>query len=254
MAQSLIMIHAVCRNGFQPAMGWYDDRSGQYWAASLPDGSGSAAILFAGFLGLGCWVPFELSAGGGIWSRKMQPMRRFPQRHISPLQKTGRASLLVKIEETPCCRKTYEASSTVESMTRSPHQDEPPEATEPRLNKAFWNECPPLSAIIDMECACPAASVICPPASILGRMDLPSSAQARWQETVRSLRRSEAFRSNIRQIQSSFNCAEEPAYALLFGPSRAESSGGRHDMISAATFAVHERNAFLHGSWKPISR
>ncbi|CAI8320620.1 MAG: enoyl-CoA hydratase [Hyphomonadaceae bacterium] len=112
------------------------------------------------------------------------------------------------------------------------------------MNKAFWNELPEIVKDIDNGAKARVIVISSTGKHFSAGMDLSVFAgDGRGEKTDRYVA-AEAFRSNIRQIQSSFNCLEEARMPVLFA-CQGGVIGGAIDMISAADIRWCTKDAFF---------
>lgn len=114
------------------------------------------------------------------------------------------------------------------------------------MNRSFWNELPEIVRSIDGEAMARVIVVSSSGKHFSAGMDLSVFAQ---DGAVQSQNRdryvaAEQFRSNIRQIQSSFNCMEEARVPVLFA-CQGGVIGGAIDMISAGDIRWCTADAFF---------
>ena len=114
------------------------------------------------------------------------------------------------------------------------------------MNRNFWNELPEIVRSIDGEAMARVIVVSSSGKHFSAGMDLSVFAQ---DGAVQSQNRdryvaAEQFRSNIRQIQSSFNCMEEARVPVLFA-CQGGVIGGAMDMISAGDIRWCTADAFF---------
>lgn len=114
------------------------------------------------------------------------------------------------------------------------------------MNKAFWNELPAIVGDIDRQALARCIVISSTGKHFSAGMDLSVFAQdgAVTQGKVDRYVAAEAFRSNIRQIQSSFNCLEEARMPVLVA-CHGGVIGGAIDMISAADIRYCTKDAFF---------
>lgn len=114
------------------------------------------------------------------------------------------------------------------------------------MTRDFWNELPEIVRVIDNEALARVIVVSSTGKHFSAGMDLSVFAQ---DGAVTSQNRdpyiaAEQFRSNIRQIQSSFNCLEEARAPVLFAL-QGGVIGGAMDMISAGDIRWCTKDAFF---------
>lgn len=114
------------------------------------------------------------------------------------------------------------------------------------MNKAFWNELPAIVREIDREALARVIVISSTGKHFSAGMDLAVFAQDGAVTTDKIDRHvaAEAFRSNIRQIQSSFNALEEARMPVLFA-CQGGVIGGAIDMISAGDIRWCTKDAFF---------
>nr|WP_070960225.1 enoyl-CoA hydratase-related protein [Hyphomonas sp. Mor2] len=114
------------------------------------------------------------------------------------------------------------------------------------MNKAFWNELPEIVREIDGTAAARVIVISAEGKHFSAGMDLSvfgSDESASTGKTDRYIQ-AEAFRSNIKQIQSSFNALEEARIPVLFA-CHGGVIGGAIDMISAGDIRWCTKDAFF---------
>ena len=142
-------------------------------------------------------------------------------------------------------KKTYECFSVSIEDKVAHIQMNRPEALN-TMNRAFWNELPAIVTEIDGEAKARVIVISSTGKHFSAGMDLSvfsrddSAANVKADPYVAA----EAFRSNIRQIQSSFNCMEEARIPVLFA-CHGGVIGGAIDMISAGDIRWCTKDAFF---------
>lgn len=114
------------------------------------------------------------------------------------------------------------------------------------MNKAFWNELPAIVQEIDTSAAARVIVISSEGKHFSAGMDLSVFGQdgAVAHQKVDRFIAAEAFRSNIKQIQSSFNSLEEARMPVLVA-CQGGVIGGAMDMISAADIRWCTKDAFF---------
>jgi enoyl-CoA hydratase len=114
------------------------------------------------------------------------------------------------------------------------------------MNKAFWNELPAIVNDIDKEALARVIVISSTGKHFSAGMDLSVFSQdgAVTQGKVDRYVAAEAFRSNIKQIQSSFNALEDARMPVLFA-CHGGVIGGAIDMISAGDIRWCTKDAFF---------
>lgn len=114
------------------------------------------------------------------------------------------------------------------------------------MTKAFWNELPAIVGEIDREALARVIVISSTGKHFSAGMDLSVFAQEGAVTSGKIDRHvaAEAFRSNIRQIQSSFNALEEARMPVLFA-CQGGVIGGAIDMISAGDIRWCTADAFF---------
>ena len=114
------------------------------------------------------------------------------------------------------------------------------------MNKNFWNELPEIVNSINNEALARVIVVSSTGKHFSAGMDLSVFAQDGAVSSKNSDRfvAAEQFRSNIRQIQSSFNCMEEARVPVLFAI-QGGVIGGAIDMITAGDIRWCTKDAFF---------
>ena len=113
------------------------------------------------------------------------------------------------------------------------------------MNRAFWNDLPEIVRDIDGDAKARVIVISSTGKHFSAGMDLSvfgsgGDGAAKTDRYVMA----EAFRSNIRQIQSSFNCLEDARMPVLFA-CQGGVIGGAIDMISAGDIRWCTRDAFF---------
>ena len=140
-------------------------------------------------------------------------------------------------------QKTYEAFA-VEITDKVAHiKMNRPEAMN-TMNKAFWNELPAIVRDIDMNARARCIVISSTGKHFSAGMDLAVFGSSEGGGKVDRYVAAEAFRSNIRQIQSSFNALEEARVPVLFAL-QGGVIGGAIDMISAGDIRWCTKDAFF---------
>lgn len=140
-------------------------------------------------------------------------------------------------------QKTYEAF-TVEITDKVAHiKMNRPEAMN-TMNKAFWNELPAIVRDIDMNVRARCIVISSTGKHFSAGMDLAVFGSGEGGGSPDRYVAAEAFRSNIRQIQSSFNALEEARMPVLFAL-HGGVIGGAIDMISAGDIRWCTQDAFF---------
>jgi enoyl-CoA hydratase len=139
-------------------------------------------------------------------------------------------------------QKTYEAFAvTIEDKVAHIKMNRP-EAMN-TMNKAFWNELPAIVRDIDMNARARCIVISSTGKHFSAGMDLAVFGSGEGGDIAVDLA-AEAFRSNIRQIQSSFNALEEARVPVLFAL-QGGVIGGAIDMISAGDIRWCTKDAFF---------
>lgn len=114
------------------------------------------------------------------------------------------------------------------------------------MNKAFWNELPAIVKNIDMNALARVIVISSTGKHFSAGMDLSVFSQdgAVTHGKVDRFVAAEALRSNIRQIQSSFNALEEARVPVLIA-CQGGVIGGAIDMISAGDIRYCTKDAFF---------
>lgn len=114
------------------------------------------------------------------------------------------------------------------------------------MTRDFWNELPEIVNTIDQEALARVIVVSSTGKHFSAGMDLSVFAQdgAVSSQSHDPYIAAERFRSNIRQIQSSFNCLEEARVPVLFAI-QGGVIGGAMDMISAGDIRWCTKDAFF---------
>lgn len=114
------------------------------------------------------------------------------------------------------------------------------------MNKAFWNELPTIVKEIDATAAARVIVISSEGKHFSAGMDLSVFSQdgAVTHDKVDRHVAAEAFRSNIKQIQSSFNALEEARVPVLIA-CQGGVIGGAIDMISAGDIRWCTKDAFF---------
>ena len=140
-------------------------------------------------------------------------------------------------------QKTYEAFA-VEITDKVAHiRMNRPEAMN-TMNKAFWNELPAIVRDIDMNVRARCIVISSTGKHFSAGMDLAVFGSGEGGGAADRYVAAEAFRSNIRQIQSSFNALEEARMPVLFAL-HGGVIGGAIDMISAGDIRWCTKDAFF---------
>lgn len=140
-------------------------------------------------------------------------------------------------------QKTYEAFAvTIEDKVAHIKMNRP-EAMN-TMNKAFWNELPAIVRDIDMNARARCIVISSTGKHFSAGMDLAVFGSGGGGGKVDRYVAAEAFRSNIRQIQSSFNALEEARVPVLFAL-QGGVIGGAIDMISAGDIRWCTKDAFF---------
>ncbi|MEQ9434674.1 crotonase/enoyl-CoA hydratase family protein [Hyphomonas sp.] len=140
-------------------------------------------------------------------------------------------------------QKTYEAF-TVDITDKVAHiKMNRPEAMN-TMNKAFWNELPAIVRDIDMNARARCIVISSTGKHFSAGMDLAVFGAGEGGSSPDRYVAAEAFRSNIRQIQSSFNALEEARMPVLFAL-HGGVIGGAIDMISAGDIRWCTQDAFF---------
>lgn len=140
-------------------------------------------------------------------------------------------------------QKTYEAF-TVDITDKVAHiKMNRPEAMN-TMNKAFWNELPAIVRDIDMNARARCIVISSTGKHFSAGMDLAVFGAGEGGGSPDRYVVAEAFRSNIRQIQSSFNALEEARMPVLFAL-HGGVIGGAIDMISAGDIRWCTQDAFF---------
>jgi len=142
-------------------------------------------------------------------------------------------------------KKTHEAF-TVEIEDKVAHiKLNRPEAMN-AMNKAFWNELPAIVKDIDQNARARAIVISSTGKHFSAGMDLSVFAQDGSVTTEKGDRytAAERFRSNIRQIQSSFNALEDARMPVLIA-AQGGVIGGAVDMVTAADIRWCTKDAFF---------
>mgnify|MGYP003629578150 FL=1 len=140
-------------------------------------------------------------------------------------------------------QKTYEAFAvTIEDKVAHIKMNRP-EAMN-TMNKAFWNELPAIVRDIDMNARARCIVISSTGKHFSAGMDLAVFGSGEGGSKVDRYVAAEAFRSNIRQIQSSFNALEEARVPVLFAL-QGGVIGGAIDMISAGDIRWCTKDAFF---------
>jgi enoyl-CoA hydratase len=141
-------------------------------------------------------------------------------------------------------KKTYECFKvTIEDKVAHIQMNRP--AAMNTMNRAFWNELPDIVKDIDQGAKARVIVISSTGKHFSAGMDLAvftgggdgAPAADRYVQA-------EAFRSNIRQIQSSFNCLEEARMPVLFA-CHGGVIGGAIDMISAGDMRYCTKDSFF---------
>lgn len=114
------------------------------------------------------------------------------------------------------------------------------------MNKAFWNELPQIVRTIDQQSLARVIVISAEGKHFSAGMDISvfSEQGAVSNPGVDQYIAAEAFRSNIRQIQSSFNALEEARIPVLVA-CQSGVIGGAIDMITAADIRWCSKDAFF---------
>ena len=114
------------------------------------------------------------------------------------------------------------------------------------MTKDFWNELPEIVNQIDQQALARVIVISSSGKHFSAGMDLSvfASEGAVTSQTRDRFVAAEQFRSNIRQIQSSFNCMEEARVPVLFAI-QGGVIGGAMDMISAGDIRYCTQDAFF---------
>jgi enoyl-CoA hydratase len=113
------------------------------------------------------------------------------------------------------------------------------------MNRAFWNELPEIIRDIDASAAARVIVISSAGKHFSAGMDISVFSQGgEGQGKVDRHVASEAFRSNIKQIQSSFNAMEEARIPVLIA-CQGGVIGGAIDMISAGDIRWCTKDAFF---------
>ena len=140
-------------------------------------------------------------------------------------------------------QKTYEAFAvTIEDKVAHIKMNRP-EAMN-TMKKAFWNELPAIVRDIDMNARARCIVISSTGKHFSAGMDLAVFGSGEGGSKVDRYVAAEAFRSNIRQIQSSFNALEEARVPVLFAL-QGGVIGGAIDMISAGDIRWCTKDAFF---------
>ena len=140
-------------------------------------------------------------------------------------------------------QKTYEAFTVTIEDKVAHIQMNRPEAMN-TMNKAFWNELPAIVRDIDMNVRARCIVISSTGKHFSAGMDLAVFGSGEGAGKVDRYVAAEAFRSNIRQIQSSFNVLEEARVPVLFAL-HGGVIGGAIDMISAGDIRWCTKDAFF---------
>ncbi|MEH6487894.1 crotonase/enoyl-CoA hydratase family protein [Hyphomonas oceanitis] len=140
-------------------------------------------------------------------------------------------------------QKTYEAFTVTIEDKVAHIQMSRPEAMN-TMNKAFWNELPAIVRDIDMNVRARCIVISSTGKHFSAGMDLAVFGAGEGGGKVDRYVAAEAFRSNIRQIQSSFNVLEEARVPVLFAL-HGGVIGGAIDMISAGDIRWCTKDAFF---------
>jgi enoyl-CoA hydratase len=140
-------------------------------------------------------------------------------------------------------QKTYEAFTVTIEDKVAHIQMSRPEAMN-TMNKAFWNELPAIIRDIDMNVRARCIVISSTGKHFSAGMDLAVFGSGEGSGKVDRYVAAEAFRSNIRQIQSSFNVLEEARVPVLFAL-HGGVIGGAIDMISAGDIRWCTKDAFF---------
>jgi len=114
------------------------------------------------------------------------------------------------------------------------------------MNKAFWNELPAIVGEIDRSASARVIVISSTGKHFSAGMDLSVFSSEGSVSSSKADRyvAAEAFRSNIRQIQSSFNALEDARMPVLFA-CQGGVIGGAIDMISAGDIRYCTKDAFF---------
>ena len=140
-------------------------------------------------------------------------------------------------------QKTYEAFTVTIEDKVAHIQMSRPEAMN-TMNKAFWNELPAIVRDIDMNVRARCIVISSTGKHFSAGMDFAVFGSGEGAGKVDRYVAAEAFRSNIRQIQSSFNVLEEARVPVLFAL-HGGVIGGAIDMISAGDIRWCTKDAFF---------
>ena len=140
-------------------------------------------------------------------------------------------------------KKTYEAFQVSIEDKIAHIRLNRPEAMN-AMNQAFWNELPEIVREIDFEAAARCIVISSTGKHFSAGMDLSVFAQAHGETPPDRYVAAEAFRSNIKQIQSSFNVLEEARIPVLIA-CHGGVIGGAIDMISAADIRWCTEDSFF---------
>jgi enoyl-CoA hydratase len=140
-------------------------------------------------------------------------------------------------------QKTHEAFTVTIEDKVAHIQMSRPEAMN-TMNKAFWNELPAIVRDIDMNVRARCIVISSTGKHFSAGMDLAVFGAGDGGGKVDRYVAAEAFRSNIRQIQSSFNVLEEARVPVLFAL-HGGVIGGAIDMISAGDIRWCTKDAFF---------
>ena len=140
-------------------------------------------------------------------------------------------------------QKTYEAFTVTIEDKVAHIQMNRPEAMN-TMNKAFWNELPAIVRDIDMNVRARCIVISSTGKHFSAGMDVAVFGSGEGAGKVDRYVAAEAFRSNIRQIQSSFNVLEEARVPVLFAL-HGGVIGGAIDMISAGDIRWCTKDAFF---------
>lgn len=140
-------------------------------------------------------------------------------------------------------QKTYEAFA-VEITDKVAHiRMNRPEAMN-TMNRAFWNELPAIVRDIDMNARARCIVISSTGKHFSAGMDLAVFGAGDAGGPADRYVAAEAFRSNLRQIQSSFNALEDARMPVLFAL-HGGVIGGAIDMISAGDIRWCTKDAFF---------
>ena len=139
-------------------------------------------------------------------------------------------------------KKTYEAFQVSVEDKIAHIRLNRPEAMN-AMNRAFWNELPEIVRDIDFDAAARCIVISSTGKHFSAGMDLSVFGQEHAEQTDRYVA-AEAFRSNIKQIQSSFNVLEEARMPVLIA-CQGGVIGGAIDMISAGDIRWCTEDAFF---------